>query len=62
MEHKRWGSEVFFFFCSHFFAPQTETNHTLMTNTNEFWLILITKSICEGSTEQAGMGGGLQAG
>lgn len=60
MENKRWGSEVFFC-CSHFFfapvAPETETNLTLMTNTNEFWLILITKFICEGSAQQTGMGG-----
>lgn len=39
-------------------APETETNLTLMINTNEFWLILITKSICEGSAQQTGMGGG----
>lgn len=38
-------------------APETETNLTLVTNTNEFWLILITKSICEGSAQQTGMGG-----
>lgn len=51
------------FFVVHIFffapvAPETETNLTLMTNTNEFWLILITKFICEGSAQQTGMGGG----